>query len=153
MGTGFYFWDYDIEGAKWWGRTHYSSCYSIFEAEIPYNERMLDLVGNRKHMEWFLDSINDAIENEPELENAGIAERIEYLKRLAKEHKSPDIFPFDAIRAIDIKADIKEPAKLSFLTTPRTRGAIILNPRIIICVINKEIIQNFKYISGGNRRF
>ncbi len=144
LGTGYYFWDYNKEMAKWWGKKQYDNNYYIFEAEIPYNQEItLDLVGNRQHMQWLIEMMNMFMEENEECKSWSIGQFIEFLKDIRNLPEYKDIFPYQIIRAIDhsVKNGI-------FDFYPNSKEYIMLNPRIIICVINatKNTILSFKLI-------
>lgn len=145
LGTGYYFWDFNIEMAKYWGKTHYDNSYYIFEADIPYNETMLDLVGNRQHMKLLIDLMDELKEENEESIYWEIGKFIEFLKQLAKTESYTNIFPFKSVRAIDHSSK-KFSQDYSF--DESSRSFIDMNPRIIVCVMeaNKETIQSFKLI-------
>lgn len=145
LGTGYYFWDYNIEMAKYWGKTHYYDNYYIFEADIPYNDTMLDLVGNRQHMKFLIDLMYDFKEENEGSSRWEIGKFIEFLKQLVKEENDPTIFPFQSVRAIDHFPKI---FSQNHNFDESEKSFIDMNPRIIVCVIdaNKETIQNFKLI-------
>ena len=50
LGTGYYFWDNNLELAKIWGKSHYGGKYAIIEVDFDLNSDInYDLVGNRSH--------------------------------------------------------------------------------------------------------
>jgi len=146
LGSGYYLGDYNMGMARQWGYMHCKNRYYVFEADIPYDDRMLDLVGNRKHMEWLTNSMAEYSAENSNAGNWDISTFIEFLKEVAESENDPDIFPFESIRAIDHSAKIKDEDKYRFHEGEQHRGLIILNPRIIICVItdDKSIIQNLR---------
>lgn len=143
LGSGYYFWDYNIGQARYWGKTHYNQNYYIFEADIPYNDNMLDLVGNRQHLEWILNLMYDFKEENEDIAQWDLATFIEFLKNTAQELDNPSIFPFTSIRAVDHSATIPD---VEYYFDAKSPNFIIMNPRIIICVISedKNIIQNLR---------
>jgi hypothetical protein len=146
LGTGYYFWDYNKEMAKWWGKKQYGNNYYIFEAEIPYNQDIvLDLVGNRQHMEWLIEMMNLFIEEDENYKYWSIGQFIEYLKHISQEDEYQGIFPYQIIRAIDHSA---EDTNKIYDFYPNSKEYIMLNPRIIICAINanKDTVLSFKLI-------
>src|SRR5688500_11697301 len=47
LGEGYYFWEFDVKQAKWWGSRFYDNQYYIFQASInTTNENFMDLVGD-----------------------------------------------------------------------------------------------------------
>ncbi len=79
LGSGYYFWDYNKGMAHYWGKQHYHNSYYIFEASIPYNDSIiLDLVGNRQHMEWFVGIMEDFKEANEDSKHWEIGKFIEF---------------------------------------------------------------------------
>jgi len=145
LGTGYYFWDYNIAQARYWGRKQYGHYY-IFQSAISYDESMLDLVGNRIHIEYFLNLMKDLSDLNPTSSKWKIGQFIEFMKELAEEDDDyKEMFPYKSIRAIDNQATISE---YEFDFDGSGRSYINLNPRIMICVISldKTVIKNFTLI-------
>lgn len=71
---------------------------------------------------------------------------VEMLKDLEKKPKNKGIFPYKAIRAMEIQKNtfFEKIFKFSKLRT----GLMSINPKIMICLHSKspEIIKNFKII-------
>lgn len=52
-GEGYYFWEENLEAARWWGKGHIQGPYRIFSIEITlrYDDgSFFDLIGNRRHL-------------------------------------------------------------------------------------------------------
>jgi hypothetical protein len=146
LGSGYYFWDYNIRMAKYWGKSHYDNKFYIFQADIPYNENtLLDLVGNRQHIEWLVDLMDDFKEANEGNAHWNIGTFIEFLKEIAEEEGYSDVFPFKSVRAIDHSASIPN---VEYYFDGQSKAYITLNPRIIICIIdaNPLTLQNLKLI-------
>jgi hypothetical protein len=153
LGSGYYFWDDNIEMAHFWGRSRCKNKYYIFEAELNCSEYvLLDLVGNRKHMKWLINAmemLKSYNNNNPRWE---IGKFIELLKRLSSENGIyKGMFPFQSVRAVDHYAKIKY--KYNFSEDESRPDFIDLDPRLLICVIdkNENTIKNFKPIFPINK--
>lgn len=135
LGTGYYFWDYNLELAHYWGKSHYRNNYFIIESSLNMPEGLfLDLVGNRKHLIYFYD-LTCRIESEvPDRTKWTIGAFIEHMKRLDK--KIPGIFPFKVIRAIDHSAKPKKESTFNFVEGKA--NFININPRLVICLTEKN---------------
>jgi hypothetical protein len=146
LGTGYYFWDDNIEQARYWGRQRCNNKYYIFEGDINNDESiLLDLVSNRQQMRWLRTAMsNFAVynNNNPHWE---IGKFIEWLKKVSKKEGFEDIFPFKSVRAIDHNATIP---KVEYYFDEKSEGFINLNPRIIVCIIEVSLLTltNFKLI-------
>ena len=147
LGSGYYFWDYNLAMAEYWGKRHYNNKYYIFQADIPYDEDiLLDLVGNRQQMEWLVGLMDDFKEENENSTHWEIGKFIEFLKEIAQENSEyADIFPFKVVRAIDHSAVFP---KDEYFFDGKSKGYMTLNPRIIVCVIepNAVTLQNLKLI-------
>jgi hypothetical protein len=144
LGRGYYFWDYDKAQAKKWGIDHYKSFYFIIEATIhTKTDNFLDLAGDRKQMEYFLNLAKRFVNKGMKANEWKIAKLIEFLKQLAKA--TPEIFPFQIIRAQDYNIFIDPQFKLFF----RDQLAFTyLNPRYVFCliVVNDVILSEKRII-------
>ena len=137
LGTGYYFWDDNIEMARIWGEDHCKGSYVIIETELDINENIcFDLVGNRKHLRFLRNFIERLKHYGIDIEEWGISQVLEFLK---DKKINPD-FDFQSIRAIDytLPTDYNL-EKYPFVTN--TDHYTILNPKIIICVINKNLLS------------
>lgn len=58
LGEGYYFWDYNIEDARWWGETcykRYCKGYIIWKTKYDQHSHLLfDMVGNLDHFDEFI---------------------------------------------------------------------------------------------------
>jgi len=145
LGTGYYFWDNNIKMAQFWGKNHYNNNYYILECDLnlekPY---FIDLVGNRGDILYFYKLINTFKKNDSYDKKWTIGHFIEFLKN--KNNEIDGIFPFKAIRAIDFKPTKKK--KFIFNFTRKRNNYTFLNPKIIICLIQKNnvILQSKRLI-------
>lgn len=138
LGTGYYFWDNNIGMAHSHGQKNYKRKYYIFEAALNLEEDwFLDLAGNRIDMIRFQEIIQKLKDIDNATENWTLGHVIEFLK-------NKGIFPYRAIRAIDMSIDPKEVIKF----VPDRQNYINLNPIFIVCLSDKnaDIISSFKHI-------
>lgn len=137
LGIGYYFWDDNIEMAKYWGWSNYNNNYYIVENDLDCQpDVFLDLVGNRKDMRLFVDLMDDMIGRGINREKWTVGAFIEFMKRLRIHNK--DVFPYQIIRAVD-NSKINEQFKYYFV---QGRGEFTnLSPIIVICVIDKIVVN------------
>lgn len=149
LGRGYYFWDYHIELAHWWGKQNYSQPgYIICQTKCELNsENCWDLHSNGKHQSELCEAykllINSGIANKNEIT---VAQVIEYAKQLG-------FFKYFAIRSSGINSakeqrnEINVGTRLIFNNNNKI-PYLDLYPQIQICIINKEKVQfgNFKVI-------
>jgi hypothetical protein len=146
LGTGYYFWDENLETAKWWGGKSYKDGFFVVQCNliIPTLE-LLDLLANRKHMMKFLllaQELHIAHKNK----FLTVADTIEMLKELHEEDESKKTFPYQAVRAIDHRTTQRKKEELG--KTPNalrfhreTSSFINLSPSIILCIFKKSLIE------------
>ncbi len=141
LGTGYYFWDYNISYSHYWGRNRVKGNYCIYEATILYNNDMLDLVGNRQDMEKFRDyyqKFEEAKQQNPKLhfDTYSIASCIEYMKSLG-------LFRYRAVRAIDRTKILEE---YDYSLNGERNNKTNLNPLILVCVVEdgNDMLTSFK---------
>jgi len=124
LGQGYYFWDFNLDYAKVWGKNHYNGNFYVCESNIEIDHEidgfLLDLAGNLIHEEG----------------TAGIdlCWIIDYLRTQCP----PEAFPFDVIRAVDYNNDELLGIKVVF--NENKKSYTVLNPRIIIAFKCKEKI-------------
>ena len=138
LGSGYYFWDDNIELAKSWGNFHYKNDFYIFEFDFEISSDVcLDLVGNRSHQKYFMDLFR--IYEKQTGDNKkdwSICQCIEFLKILST--KNEKIFPFKMIRAIDLLNHNKHKQQFKKEFVPHKDNYTIINPKMVICVISKQ---------------
>lgn len=136
LGTGYYLWDNNIEMALDWGNMKYNNDYFIVEFGLNLeNEVFLDLVGSREDIIYFSKLINKLKDKGYDrAEKWTIGAFIEYLKRISRV--IPGIFPFKIIRAVDNSITPAKQFKFNFVVGKQ--GYINLNPRYVICFIEKN---------------
>lgn len=114
LGEGFYFWDFNLEYAKLWGKSHYSNKYCILECEVDIDcadETYLDLVGNRKHLIGFVSLLMEFnLIHDEGTKGIDLCYIVEYLRKNCPS----EVFPFKIIRAVDYKNDEKAGIKIVF---------------------------------------
>lgn len=144
LSQGYYFWSDNDHYAKAWGVQSYSGKYAVISCELFLNQyRLLDLVGNVDDCIYFdqLSSIfseklaQAAKQKTPEPTVSAI---IEFFRRQAIASNNDSIFPYDAIKAKDIKIGRK------IRYTKSRPEAMELLPRIQICLFEhaKKAIKN-----------
>lgn len=138
LGEGYYFWEYNLDYAKVWGRYHYSNKYFIVESNVYIDHERenyyLDLVGNRKHLVFFVRLLTKFnLLNKIGTKGIDLCFIIDYLRKTI-----PEAFPFKVIRAVDYKNKDREGIKIQF--NDKGNSFTILNPRFIFSFKNKEDI-------------
>lgn len=132
LGLGYYFWDYNIQQSHDWGERLYGESYFIVEASInTTDDNFLDLVGDRKHLEYLGDLVIEYSTTGLRASNFQLGKFIEFLKDISK--KDPSIFPFQIIRCQDDSVEPKKKHKIKF----NSKAAYLnLNPRYIFCLVS-----------------
>ncbi|KAA0259376.1 hypothetical protein FHQ18_00425 [Deferribacter autotrophicus] len=146
LGTGYYFWDNNIEMARLWGKWHYKNGYYIIEAKLILKKPdFFDLVGNRADMIYFRKLIK-ILEKKFRDKKWTVGKAIEFLKRL--NNKCNGIFPFKVIRAVNDSDRIRRLKRGKEKYNFSNKDYIFLDPRIMICFVEKndDIILNKKLI-------
>jgi len=155
LGTGYYYWDYNIEYAKIYGKRHYGKYFFIIESKLNLKSgTFLDLVGNRIHMEMLIRLRKWVLEKYPDPQYEYLGNFIELLKRLDKEIGEVKYFPYIAVRAIDLADRTEERKNIEFVNRDKIYSYMNLNPRIIICVYtkNKIVLQSSSIVYNGTER-
>jgi len=143
LGEGYYFWDYNLEYAKVWGKNHYSNDYYICQSDIfiDHDEDglFLDLAGNREHLVGFVELLWEFnLIHEEGTEGIDLCWIIDYLRTKCP----PEVFPFEVIRAVDYNNNKQAGIKIVF--NEKKKSFTILNPRIIFSFKNKENIVHLR---------
>ncbi len=138
LGSGYYFWDDNIELAKTWGKYHYHGRFCIFQFDFELTEdNCLDLVGNRRHQQFFMKLFKSyEEETEDKREDWSICQCIEFLKELRK--RDSRIFPFTMIRAIDLFKHTEYKQQFLKKFVGHKENYTVINPKMVICVINRD---------------
>lgn len=139
LGEGFYFWDFNLEYAKVWGKNHYNNDFYVCESDIDidhdYESFYLDLAGNRKHLVGFVDLLWEFnLIHEEGTKGIDLCWIVDYLRTQCPS----EVFPFEVIRAVDYKNDEQSGIKIVF--NDKQQSYTILNPRVIISFKNKKNI-------------
>ena len=139
LGEGYYFWDFNLDYAKVWGKNHYSNNYFICESNISVDHEkedlFLDLAGNRKHLIGFVELLWEFnLIHEEGSEGIDLCYIIDYLRTQCP----PEVFPFEVIRAVDYKNNEQTGIKIVF--NDMQKSYTILNPRILFSFKSKENI-------------
>jgi len=141
LGEGFYFWEYNLDYAKVWGRINYEGKFFVCEAEIEVDHLLdgfyLDLAGNRKHLVFFVELLKEFnLIHDEGTKGIDLCYIIDYMR----QNFPPDVFPFRVIRAVDYKNDDKAGIRIDFNAKKDVLSYTILNPRILIAYRSKEDI-------------
>ena len=59
LGSGFYFWEHEIDNAHHWGEKHCNNQYCIYESSYQNTEAGLDLVDNYEHRDLLIRYIKE----------------------------------------------------------------------------------------------
>jgi hypothetical protein len=137
LGSGYYFWDNNIDQAIYWGDTHYNGKYNIVAVDLELSgECFLDLIGSREDMAFFKCLVEQVSERRDDTNNWSISQFIECFRRINKLPGYEHFFECRIIRAIDSHAANQDTKKFNKLH----RGSMPLNPRLIICFFDKRDI-------------
>ena len=143
LGEGYYFWEYDLKQAKWWGENFYENAYYIFEGSINTNDtNFLDFIGDTQKIGEFMLVLRKLVAHNEIQIDFNIGEAIEYLKK--SNELSPGLFPYLIIRAQDYK-HLHSATKLYF---NELGHYTYVNTRHIICLLQKDdiILSNRKIV-------
>jgi len=134
LGSGYYFWDNNIEQAITWGEVHYFGKYNIVEIDLELSgEYFLDLVGSREDMNFFNSLVSLLKSIRTDTNNYSISQYIECFRQINKRHGYKGCFESRIIRAVDCCAAGQN--KMKFNKTQL--NSMPLNPRLIICFFDK----------------
>lgn len=133
LGMGYYFWDDNMEYAKYWGEVFYlrkSKGCKVMQFNASWSSDIffdfLERANGR-----YVNTIGEQL-NKKGPKRWKICEIIEYLKR-------EDSFPFSVIRAVDLNATRFQ--QLALFTPAQNSGNTDLNPCYIVCVTRLEDID------------
>lgn len=143
LGTGYYFWDYNMPQAMSWGRTHCRGNFVVIESEIEVpDEVYLDLAGSRQDMEYFLNLIERHQKKGIDPQDWELGEFIEFIRE--ENRRKRGIFEFQVIRA----EDYLPPAGQFKYLFNYLKNYTNLNPRFIICfLVLQEVFLRTKRIA------
>lgn len=141
LGSGYYFWDNNIELAKVWGRGHCNNDYYIVEVDFDLtSDNCFDLVGNRYHQIHLINYLHVFKEITGEdKKDWTINQCIQFLRELNEEDE--EVFPYKFVRAIDLLKHTKFKAQHLMKFLDKKKNYTIINPKIVICVFDKEEIN------------
>lgn len=140
LGRGYYFWEYFIKNAHWWGKENLKTNYIICEATYTRDEKCLDLMDNPDHISYFNESLE--ILKEQGLYKEGqttVAHVIEYLRRIKK-------FPFHATRVLGTRSRSQQSEYTNVIQFNAQHCAVLdLCPPIQICFYSKKALHTSSY--------
>lgn len=154
LGSGYYFWDTDLDRAHDWGRFAYRKFrkkYMIGWCELVINEgreeNCFDLFGNVGHLKDFEESIEAFLK-------AGYLEEEDELlmPKIVELLRKQSLLDYSAIRAADYpkedRDDEGKPTAKVVYFHPRKKEYMYLNPRVQICVLDKPsvLLSSFQVI-------
>lgn len=144
LGPGYYFWENDLDLAHWWGKLRYGDDYMICEAIIECdNETYLDLAGNKDDMRMVLqlrERFEPEIKRKFSIDEVSLNRLIEHCQHV-HQHTLAKVFPFKVIRSVDNSPTVNEKKRRSLIKfTQQKSNFTDLDPRIIICVLEKQYV-------------
>lgn len=144
LGTGYYFWDNNIELAKVWGNSHYDGKFAIIEIDFDLKSNTCyDLVGNRSHQidlaERMKKLTNNSSSKKPR--KWTLSQFLTFIRKIAALNK--DVFPYEMVRAIDLlnHERYKKAQQLIRFTNDKENYTVI-NPKIVICVFDRNTLNS-----------
>ena len=158
LGPGFYFWEYFIDNAHWWGNTVYPGNYFICKASCEFStETCFDLVGEPKHSEDFDNCLNYLVEHKIlVLREVTVAKVLQYMKKYVTT------FNYKAVRVYGINSvSAKDSRRINFIIPdpqhPKSLQYLDMRPAIQLCLFEKRslslndfhIVYPPKYCSEG----
>ncbi len=140
LGQGYYFWEYFIDNAHWWGKEKLKTAYVICQATYVRDEKCLDLVDNPEHLILFRECIKIMAEQGLYKEGRTMVGRvIEYLRRIGK-------FPFEAIRVFGTGSRRQQSEYNKTIKFNIQHSAFLdLCPPIQICFYSKNALNLCDY--------
>jgi len=140
LGDGYYFWDYFIENAHWWDRSHCANTYIICEAIVDLNDtNCFDLVGNTRHLMDFGDSVDF-------MKSKGLITRKTTVSRVLEFMKENNLFlEYKVVRAYGINSKSKDyqPNYRIIFEPNKPFQYLPYKPEIQICLLKFDKI-NFR---------
>lgn len=136
LGTGYYFWDTNMEWAIEWGINSYekkNKAFIIAKCKVDINNNCFDLLGSVFNQYELKEVMNAFIESEKVKDNQRLI-----LPNIIQYMKNKGIFKYKSIRAADITNKV---ITFHFSKDERKREFMEINQRVQICVIaNKEVV-------------
>jgi len=138
LGSGYYFWDNNLELAKSWGKSRCNNDYYVVEIDFELtSENCFDLVGNRNHQIYLLKML-DILKKETghdKNKTWTLNQCVEFLRKLNRENDN--VFPYKLIRAIDLhNHTVKAQRSIKFIENKE--NYTIINPKLVIFAFEKE---------------
>jgi len=146
LGHGYYFWDSDDQRGHEWGDKGYNGKYMLGKSNLNL-PNLLDLTGDvddMKYMEWLLEEFKAnfiKFNDSSNFKDIPLGKAIEYMKIVNTEEDHKGIFDFDSIRGHDYPRD-STPIRF----VEHKDIFLHLNPRVQICVINKDCVKSYELI-------
>lgn len=142
LGEGYYFWEENRDMAYRWGKKKYLKNFNVVEYEklkIP-KEELLDLI-NRIDTQFFIELIDIYLKKRPKSENWGIANWIEFFKKIKNLDEIK--FPFKYIRAEENLPNTQDnnTLKRKMVFADDTSYYTYLSPLLVLCVLDKKTIN------------
>ncbi|WP_127341637.1 MULTISPECIES: hypothetical protein [Enterobacteriaceae] len=135
LSQGYYFWTDVDYFAHIWGRDSYNNDYAIVRCQITINsDIVLDLAANVEHSLYFkglAEAYQKKIQKVNPNEIPTVSTVIEHYRKAAEKNK--EIFPFEAIRAVDCSPTAP---KLKF--APDAMGFMTTIPRLQFCLFQSS---------------
>lgn len=144
LGNGFYFWDYHIQLAHWWGKKSYGTNeYMICEAYCNINPNdCWDLHNEGKHREEFISALHLLIKSKIAGEDEiTVAQVIEYTKKKG-------FFKYEAIRVHGINSatvNNKSDVGARLLFNQDLPAYFDLYPAIQLCLLKRTSLSLCNY--------
>ena len=141
LGSGYYFWENNIEMAMVWGRVRYDDIYFILEVQFDVTEEnCFDLVGNRNHQLYLVDCLEKLYKNFGiNRNNWSISQCVYFLRKFNVFNQF--VLPFNFFRVVDLHTHSTSKTQYALQFLAHRGNYTIINPRIIVCAFQKEGIN------------
>ena len=137
LGEGYYFWEYFIQNAHWWGKVGYNSEYVICEASYKKDkgDRCLNLYDNYEHQEIFAHVIENMRSKGLYRDNkTTVARVIKYLRDIK-------VFKYEATKINGVLSKgIKNSLHVKCKAN-NNKGYVDLIPAVQICFYHKKALD------------
>lgn len=141
LGDGYYFWDYFLDLAKWWGRTVYNGKFIVCRqtADLIGNPAVLDLYADFEMID-VVDQYAQTIKQSYSQSNLTVRTVLEHMKRIGA---------FDGFKAVRIegnnstyKDDYLKGHRLQFKPGKNQFVYFEMRPPVQVCVYDETILNN-----------